>query len=145
MPATFRNPNSKLSEIRVLIVDDQPGIRTCLSSILMEEGYLVEAVGSGEIALSLLRAVRFDILLLDISLPGMSGLEVLRHLGTFDQLPSVIVMSANTNLYRLHHNPLFPGVRWLEKPLCINELRLAIRDAQHDNSKHIFANARQLD
>jgi two-component system nitrogen regulation response regulator NtrX len=59
---------------RVLIVDDEAGIRESLSLILADEGYLVEAVGSAEIALERAAAADQEVILLDVWLPGMDGL-----------------------------------------------------------------------
>src|SRR5437879_13634867 len=64
----------------ILVVDDESGIRQSLTSILEEEGYRVEAVGSGEECLATVAARPFDLILLDVWLPGMDGLVTLERL-----------------------------------------------------------------
>ncbi|HWX24949.1 MAG TPA: response regulator, partial [Vicinamibacteria bacterium] len=59
----------------VLIVDDESGVRASLAGILGDEGYAVQAVESGEACLAALEGRRFDLLLLDVWLPRMDGLE----------------------------------------------------------------------
>jgi two-component system nitrogen regulation response regulator NtrX len=59
---------------RILIVDDEPGIRQSLSGILEDEGFHVEAVENGEACLDLLGRSLFELVILDIWLPGVDGL-----------------------------------------------------------------------
>src|SRR4051812_45870567 len=63
---------------RILIVDDEPGIRQSLSGVLRDEGYSTESAESGEAGLERLASSQFEAVLLDIWLPGMDGIEVLR-------------------------------------------------------------------
>ena len=63
---------------RILVVDDEPGIRQSLGGVLEDEGYSVASVESGEACLETLAGGEFEVALLDIWLPGMDGLEVLR-------------------------------------------------------------------
>ena len=64
----------------ILIVDDEAGIRQSLGGVLEDEGYKAAAVASGEACMDLLSKRRFDLVLLDIWLPGMDGLEVLQNI-----------------------------------------------------------------
>src|SRR5687768_10778661 len=64
----------------VLIVDDEAGVRSALSGVLRDEGYAVEAVESGEACLDRLSRAAFDVIVLDIWLPGMDGLATLATL-----------------------------------------------------------------
>ncbi|PYQ19581.1 MAG: Fis family transcriptional regulator, partial [Acidobacteria bacterium] len=59
------------------MVDDEAGVRASLGGILGDEGYQVEAVDSGEVAVAVLEGRRFDLILLDVWLPKMDGLETL--------------------------------------------------------------------
>jgi two-component system nitrogen regulation response regulator NtrX len=65
---------------RLLLVDDEPGIRTSLSAVLEDEGYSVVAVADGEAGLAQLETESFDCVLLDVWLPGMDGMEVLNRI-----------------------------------------------------------------
>ena len=64
----------------VLIVDDEAGVRSALSGVLRDEGYAVEAVDSGEACLDRVMRATFDVIVLDIWLPGMDGLATLEKL-----------------------------------------------------------------
>jgi two-component system nitrogen regulation response regulator NtrX len=63
----------------LLVVDDEAGIRESLSSILKDEGYQVDAVASGEEALARATARDFEVVLLDVWLPGIDGLQTTRR------------------------------------------------------------------
>src|SRR2546427_4648138 len=66
---------------RILIVDDEPGIRQSLKGVFEDEGFTTEAVASGEECLKKIESNSYDLVLLDIWLPGADGLETLRRLG----------------------------------------------------------------
>src|ERR1700688_2168706 len=80
---SFLSPRSSpppLSMHKLLIVDDEAGIRESLAGVLADEGYEAVSVDSGEECLKLLRRVRhFEVVLLDIWLPGIDGLETLER------------------------------------------------------------------
>ena len=69
-----------ITKPHLLIVDDEPGIRESLGSILKDEGYLVDAVGSAEEALERVASGELELILLDVWLPGMDGLEALSRI-----------------------------------------------------------------
>jgi len=79
---------------RILVVDDHPKVLRFIEIDLKLHGFDVITASSGEQALELVKAKKPDIMLLDIIMPGMHGLEVLRQLRTFHQLP-VIAFSAS--------------------------------------------------
>ena len=66
--------------LRVLIVDDEPAIRRALRPPLTELGFEVAEASRGEIALEMLRAEPYDVVLLDVNMPGIGGLETLRRI-----------------------------------------------------------------
>ena len=74
-----------MKQRRILVVDDEPGIRQSLSGILEDDGYSVEAVESGEACLAALPGGGFELVLLDIWLPGVDGMEVLARI---QEIPS---------------------------------------------------------
>ena len=83
---------------RVLIVDDEEIARISLAEILRLEGYQTKAVGSGQAAVDLLRSTPFDVMILDLKMPGMSGMDVLRALvDTLDGL-KIIVLTAHGSM-----------------------------------------------
>src|SRR5260370_39706518 len=79
----------------LLVVDDEPGIRESLSSILQDEGYYVESVASAEEALERASSAEVEEILLDVWLPGMDGLEALSGLQASQRPPAVIMVSGH--------------------------------------------------
>jgi DNA-binding response OmpR family regulator len=87
-----------MAKAKILIVDDEPGIRDSLSDVLVQEGYQVVAAENGENAINLIENEQFDLMLLDIMMPGMSGVDVLRV--THRKVPDlkVILLTAHGTL-----------------------------------------------
>src|ERR1051325_9633794 len=84
-------PESKGS---LLVIDDEPGIRESLESLLTDEGYAVDLAPTGEDGLRLLDRKPFDLVLLDVMLPDKSGLEVLRDIRSTNQSLAVVMITA---------------------------------------------------
>ena len=80
---------------RILVVDDEPHIRAVLRGYLEADGFAVSEAGDGETALHLVRDGAPDLVLLDVMLPGIDGLEVLRQVRTFSEV-YVILVTART-------------------------------------------------
>lgn len=121
---------------RVLVVDDEPGIRETLTGVLEDEGYEVEAVESGERCLELLATRAFPLVLLDIWLPGIDGLETLERIGDLDALqkPVVVVISGHGNVASAVRATKLGAYDFLEKPLSIEKVILAVRNALEHRS-----------
>src|SRR3954468_21084999 len=85
---------------RILVVDDEPGIRQSLSGVLEDEGYAVESVDSGEACLAALPGATFELVLLDIWLPGMVGIEALARIQEmpFVERPLVVMISGHGSI-----------------------------------------------
>src|SRR6266700_6455280 len=79
---------------RILIVDDEAEIRESLQTLLELEGYEVETAANGEEGLSKLGDQPFDLVLLDLALPGRSGIELLPEIRALDPQISVIMITA---------------------------------------------------
>jgi two-component system response regulator (stage 0 sporulation protein F) len=78
----------------VLVVDDEPEVRMVLELVLRAEGFEVESAASGQEALMRVRAETFDVLVLDLAMPGLTGLEVARELAADEHRVPTIVFSA---------------------------------------------------
>lgn len=113
----------------ILIVDDESGIRTSLQDILQEEGWLAEAVASGEDCLRATETKRYDLVLLDVWLPGIDGLEVLRRLKERDAAPVVIIISGHGNIETAVKATKLGAFDFIEKPLSMEKTVLLVRHA----------------
>src|SRR3954467_11014372 len=101
----------------VLIVDDEPGVRSALSGVLRDEGYQVDAVESGEACLERLGRQAFDVIVLDVWLPGMDGLATLTRMRE-RQVDSQVVIISGHGSVESPGGPLKKGgFGFAEKPL----------------------------
>ena len=73
--------------MHIAVIDDEPIVRTRLQTALAKQGYTVASYGSGEEFLPNLQDSSFDLVFLDIMLPGMNGIEVLKHIKSRLQIP----------------------------------------------------------
>ncbi len=118
-----------MSKEKILIVDDEASIRSSLQGILEDEGYSVEAVESGEAGLKALKNRDFDILLLDIWLPEMSGLEVLEKIKSGEDSPQVIMISGHGTIETAVKATRMGAFDFLEKPLSLEKVVLTVQNA----------------
>ena len=103
---------------RVLLVDDDRGLRLVLSTLLTDAGHVVTAVGDGPEAIALLGQGAYDIVLVDIGLPSMSGLDVLAHARAQPDPPLVIVMTADDTSETLIESVRRQAYRYVRKPFA---------------------------
>jgi two-component system nitrogen regulation response regulator NtrX len=113
----------------VLVVDDEAGVRTSLAAILGDEGYAVETVGSGEEALAALESRRYDVVLLDVWLPGADGLEVLRRIRGADSDLPVVVISGHGTIETAVKAVRLGAQDFVEKPLSLEKTLVTVRNA----------------
>ena len=117
------------SKATILVVDDDPGIRKSLQRALVELGHQVRTASSAEEADQWLSSQRFEVALLDIDLPRMSGVEFLSWALTRDPEMAVIMLTG-LDLPKVAIECLDHGARtYLTKPVEAPFLRLALRDA----------------
>jgi len=113
----------------ILVVDDEAGVRSSLAGILGDEGYVVEAVESGEACLAALEARRYDLLLLDVWLPKMDGLETLSRVRTLDPELPVIVISGHGSIEAAVKAVRLGARDFVEKPLSLEKTLLVVKNA----------------
>ncbi len=113
----------------VLIVDDEESIRSSLDGILQDEGYRTSVAASGEDALSLLREELPDLILLDIWMPGLDGLETLRRARELAPEQVVIMMSGHGTIETAVKATKLGAYDFIEKPLSLEKLLLSIQNA----------------
>ena len=110
----------------VLVVDDEPDVRTALSTMLEMEGHKVLEAADGTEVLAAAREYAPDLILLDISMPGMDGFEVLRELGRDDSLsriPVILVTAKGSPEDRVLGREL-GAVDYIGKPWAPGEVEL---------------------
>jgi two-component system nitrogen regulation response regulator NtrX len=115
--------------VHVLIVDDEYGIRTSLSGVLEDEGYETSAVESGEDCLQALAERKFDVVLLDIWLPGIDGLEVLQRVRALDDHPEIIMISGHGSIETAVKATKLGAYDFLEKPLSVDKTLIVVKNA----------------
>jgi two-component system nitrogen regulation response regulator NtrX len=113
----------------ILIVDDEDGIRRSLASILREEGFTAEAVSSGEECLDAVKRREYDLVLLDVWLDGMDGMETLRRLNDLPRPPMVVIISGHGNIETAVRATKLGAFDFVEKPLSIEKVLVAVRNA----------------
>jgi two-component system, NtrC family, nitrogen regulation response regulator NtrX len=113
----------------ILIVDDEAGIRDSLAGILSDEGYSASAVESGEACLETLHKTPCDVVLLDIWLPGMDGLETLQKVRELEDPPEVIMISGHGTIETAVRTTKLGAFDFLEKPLSIEKTLILLKNA----------------
>ena len=113
----------------ILIVDDEAGIRDSLSSILTEEGYAVESVNSGEECLSHLATQHVDLVLLDVWLPKMDGIETLERMRRDGHFPMVVMISGHASIETAVRATKLGAFDFVEKPLSLEKVILVVKNA----------------
>jgi len=114
---------------RILIVDDEAGVRSALSGVLRDEGYTVEAVESGEACLDRVIRTPFDAIVLDIWLPGMDGLATLARLQERRIDAPVVMISGHGNIESAVRAIKMGAFDFVEKPLSLDKTVLVVGNA----------------
>jgi two-component system, NtrC family, nitrogen regulation response regulator NtrX len=113
----------------VLIVDDEAGVRSALSGVLRDEGYAVEAVESGESCLDRVVRAPYDVIVLDIWLPGMDGLMTLARLRERRVDTPVVMISGHGNIESAVRAIKLGAFDFVEKPLSLEKTVLVVGNA----------------
>src|SRR5215216_4282631 len=113
----------------VLIVDDEPGVRSALGGVLRDEGYEVAAVDSGEACLERLAQESYDVVLLDIWLPGLDGLATLARMRERQVDAQVVIISRHGNVESAVRAIKMGAFDFVEKPLSLDKTVLVVRNA----------------
>ena len=128
---------------RILVVDDEPPIRRLLRAALVAQGYRVEEAADGEAALDFLKRNPVDLMILDLGLPGMDGLELVRRLrGQGSPLPIIILSSRDDEAGKVAALDLGAD-DYVSKPFGMEELSARLRAAlrhrlQQEGEKPVF-------
>ncbi len=114
---------------RILIIDDEPNITAAFSALLTDESYQTITAATAEEALALTGSTRFDLVLLDINLPGMSGIEFLRRVMASDPPLTVLVISGQSDIPTALEAVKLGAVDYIEKPVPPEKLIASVSSA----------------
>ncbi|HZP87275.1 MAG TPA: response regulator [Burkholderiales bacterium] len=113
--------------MRILIVEDDPSLAAGLSGALSGPGFAVDLAQSGERADNMLKSEKYDLLVLDVGLPGIDGFEVLRRLRKRGQLLPVLILTARDEVEDRVHGLDLGADDYLLKPFAFPELEARVR------------------
>ena len=115
----------------ILVVDDEAEIRTSLEEILREEGYGVASAADADEAMVLLRDAPYDVVLLDIWLPGRDGLDVLAEIRELapEMRPEVVIISGHGTIEAAVKATKLGAYDFLEKPLSLERTLIVVKNA----------------
>jgi two-component system, NtrC family, nitrogen regulation response regulator NtrX len=115
----------------ILVVDDEVEIRTSLEEILHEEGYGVAVAANADEAMNLVRDAPFDVVLLDIWLPGRDGLDVLGEMRELkpESRPEVVIISGHGTIETAVKATKLGAYDFLEKPLSLERTLIVVKNA----------------
>jgi two-component system nitrogen regulation response regulator NtrX len=113
----------------ILIVDDEPTIRQSLKGVLEDEGFKTSLAESGEAGLESISKNTFDVVLLDVWLPGIDGLETLEKIREKENAPEVIMISGHGTIETAVRATKLGAYDFLEKPLSIDKTLILIKNA----------------
>ena len=111
----------EISEQRILVVDDEESITDIVSFNLMKEGYKVDVAHTGDSAVKMAKANDYDLIILDVMLPGIDGYEVCRRVRSVSNVPVLFLSARDTELDKVVGLEL-GGDDYLAKPFGIREL-----------------------
>lgn len=116
-------------EGKILIVDDQYGIRVLLHEVFQKEGYQTFQAANGFQALDIVKKDNPDLVVLDMKIPGMDGIEILKHVKEIDESIKVILMTAAYGeLDMIQEAKDLGALMHFAKPFDIDEIRQAVRN-----------------
>ncbi len=114
---------------RILVVDDEPSIRRTLRDILEYEGYHIEEAVDGEEALSQVSKGEFDLVILDVKMPKIDGMDVLRELHSSNPSLPIVMISGHGTIETAVEATRAGAYDFVEKPPDLNRLLLTVRNA----------------
>jgi len=125
-----------MNGFKVLFVDDEIDFLETLLKRMKKRGVDVTGVGSGEEALSFLDTNQVDVVVLDVRMPGMDGIETLREIKKRHPLVEVIMLTGHANLEVAIEGMELGAFDYLMKPMDIDELLYKVEDAYNKKSLH---------
>jgi len=125
------------SSVKILVVDDDASIRNMLAIVLKEDGYEVKVADGSESALKQLKTESFDLVISDIKMPGISGIELLRKLKSINQEVPVIMITAFASANDAVEAMKLGAEDYITKPFNLDELKIIIQKSLYKKSIEI--------
>jgi len=122
-----KKPKSKKENI--LLVDDDMSVRTVFSGVLRREGYRVNAVKDGYEAIKVVEQEDFDLALVDLSMPGLDGIEVLEKIKSIRPEIRVVIYTGHGSIATAVEAMRKGAFDYLAKPFSPDELKLSVKKA----------------
>jgi len=116
---------------KILVVDDDKNMTLILSEILKELGHEVATAHTAETAMELIESEEFYIVISDLQLPGMSGIDLLRFVKGFNNLIQVFIMTAHSNRQRVIECLKAGATDYFEKPFNTEDIIISVQAAIH--------------
>ncbi len=113
----------------ILVVDDEPGVRSSISGVLRDEGFDVDTADTGEECLEKANGAAYDVIVLDIWLPGLDGLTTLQRLRERQIDSQVVIISGHGNIESAVRAIKMGAYDFIEKPLSLDKTVLVVRNA----------------
>lgn len=121
---------------KILVVDDERGIRYLLSDALSDAGFEVSIARDGQESLDQLKKNRFDLVITDINMPRLDGIEMLKHMKLAGRKEKIIIMTADLSDLKFEEADVPHVVKKFQKPFIIDNL-LDVVIAEMANKKHM--------
>lgn len=118
-----------MEEIKTLVIDDEKNILESVKMVLNYENYQVDTTNNGIDGIALFKKNRYDIVLLDVKMPGFGGLDVLKNLKEINPFSEVIMISGHSGIEEAVEASKLGAFDFLEKPLSRDKLLLTVRNA----------------
>jgi DNA-binding NtrC family response regulator len=118
----------------ILIIDDEKSIRNVLRDILQHEGYQVEEAADGEQGIKMFQSKNFDLVLCDIKMPKMDGMEVLQQIMAINSEVPVIMISGHGTIENAVDAVKKGAYDFISKPPDLNRLLITLRNALDKNT-----------
>lgn len=120
---------------KVLVVDDQLGVRRLLYETFREDQHEVEMAGNGKEALQILEKFNPDLILMDMKMPGMNGIDTLRQIRSFNKEVGVIMMTAYGDAQNMEQARDLGVLYYMSKPFDLFEMRDRVHEILTDKAK----------
>ena len=120
--------------MKLLIVDDQKGIRRLMTEVFSEYGYEIESCASGMAALAAIPTFKPDLIIMDVKMPGMNGIEVLKKLRETDKESRVILMTAYGDQHYMAQAEDLGVAKFIIKPFDLNDLKIQVEEILQDKA-----------